>query len=218
MDMRKETIERILENKLIAIVRGVYGEDCIRLAEALCRGGMKLIEVTFDQANPESFVRTQEAIAGIISRFGDEFYAGAGTVTSTALVEMAHEAGARYIISPNYDPAVIRRTLELDMVSIPGALTASEVVNAHNAGADFVKLFPMANLGAGYLKAVRSPLNHIRFMAVGGVNEDNLGEFMAAGAVGAGIGGNLVNKKWISEGKFDEITALAARMVAIANA
>ena len=95
------------------------------------------------------------------------------------------------------------------MVSMPGALTPTEVLQAHKAGADFVKLFPAGNLGPGYLKSVAAPINHVKLLAVGGVNEKNVAEFLKAGAVGAGVGGNLVNKTWIAEGKFQEITALA---------
>ena len=97
-------------------------------------------------------------------------------------------------------------------------MTPSEVMEAYRTGADFVKLFPMANLGVGYLKAVRAPLNQVPILVVGGVNEKNLGEFMAAGACGAGVGGNLVNKQWIKEGRFDDITALAREFIKAANA
>jgi 2-dehydro-3-deoxyphosphogluconate aldolase/(4S)-4-hydroxy-2-oxoglutarate aldolase len=140
---------------------------------------------------------------------------GAGTVTSVELAELAHSAGAKFIISPDSNPAVIRRTKELGMVSLPGALTPSEAMIAHNAGADFVKLFPISDLGVGYVKAVRAPLSHIDFMAVGGVNTDNLKSFLDAGCVGAGIGGCLVNKKWVEAGEFDKITQVAEEMVKI---
>ena len=92
---------------------------------------------------------------------------------------------------------------------MPGALTPTEIVTAYRYGADFVKVFPTANLGASYIKAIRGPINHIRLLAVGGVNEKNIGEFLKAGVNGAGVGGNLVNKEWIKNGEFDKITALA---------
>ena len=105
--------------------------------------------------------------------------------------------------------AVIARTRELGMVSMPGALTPTEIVKAYNAGADIVKVFPIGNLGAGYLKAVKAPLSHIPMAAVGGVNEKNAADFIKAGAAGLGVGGNLVNKEWIANGEWDKITALA---------
>ena len=209
--MREQVISAILENKIIAIIRGIYGNDCRNLIKALVKGGINLIEVTFDQANPESFKETQAAIEMINSDFED-VYAGAGTVTDTMLVQMANEAGAKYIISPNVDIDVIKKTKKLGLVSIPGAMTPTEIRYARLSGADFVKVFPISNLGgAAYIKAVSAPLNNIPLLGVGGVNENNINELIKAGAKGAGVGGNLVNKKWIADGRFEEITALAEK-------
>ena len=142
---------------------------------------------------------------------------GAGTVTSPELVELAADAGASYIISPDTDPAVIKRTLELGLVSIPGAYTPTEAKIAYNSGADFVKLFPCVGDALSYVKAISAPLNHIRFLAVGGVNENNAGEFLRAGAVGVGVGGNLVNKEWIKAGDFAKIREVASKYVESLN-
>lgn len=212
--MKQTIINAINEKKLIAIIRGVYGEDCINLARALHRGGIDLIEVTFDQANPELWKKTQEAISQINEVFEGEVFAGAGTVVSTELVDLAYAANAKYIISPDADERVIQRTNALGLVSIPGALTPTEIKAAYKAGADFIKVFPTSVLGAAYIKAIRGPLNHIPLLAVGGVNEKNISEFLKAGVVGAGVGGNLVNKKLVAEGAFDQITALAQAYVA----
>ena len=211
--MREAIIQSVLENKLIAIVRGVYGEDCIRLAKALCAGGIKLLEVTFDQSSPALWEKTADTIRMLNRQLGDQMTFGAGTVTSAELVSIAKAAGAQFIVSPDCDPEVIRATVAAGMVSMPGALTPTEVLQAHKAGADFVKLFPAGNLGPGYLKSVAAPINHVKLLAVGGVNEKNVAEFLKAGAVGAGVGGNLVNKTWIAEQRFDEITALAKAFV-----
>ena len=143
---------------------------------------------------------------------------GAGTVTTPELVELTARAGGRFIISPDCNPDVIRRTRELDMVSMPGALTPTEVMQAHHAGADFVKLFPIGNLGVAYAKAVMAPISHVKLMAVGGVNETNIADYLKAGMAGAGIGGNLANKKWIEEGRYDLITETARALVdAVSN-
>jgi len=207
--MREQIIERVLENKIIAIVRGVYGEDCLNLAKALCRGGIKLLEVTFDQSKPESLHKTSDTVKMLVDELGDQMAFGTGTVTTLEMVELAKNAGAQFIVSPNTNEKVIRATVAAGMVSMPGAMTASEVLNAHEYGADFVKLFPVGNLGASYVKALCAPINHVRMLAVGGVNEKNAKDFMAAGAVGVGVGGNHVNKEWIVNGEFDKITALA---------
>ena len=182
--MRSKVIEEILQNKIIAIVRGLEGEKTLRLAEALYKGGIKLIEVTFNLSSPEKFSVTTDAIAAINKHFGDKVLAGAGTVTTPELVKMAAEAGAKYIISPNTDADVIKATRVLGLVSMPGALTPTEVMAAHNAGADFVKVFPASNLGSSYIKALRAPVSHVKLMAVGGINENNIKEYLDAGCVG----------------------------------
>ena len=207
--MREQIIERVLENKIIAIVRGVYGEDCLNLAKALYEGGIKLLEVTFDQSKPEALNKTSDTVKLLVDELGDKMAFGAGTVTSIEMVELAKNAGAQFIVSPNTNEKVIRATVEADMVSMPGAMTATEVLNAHEYGADFVKLFPVGNLGTSYVKARCAPINHVRMLAVGGVNEKNTKDFLDAGAVGVGVGGNLVNKEWIAAGEFDKITELA---------
>ena len=207
--MREQIIQKVLERKIIAIVRGVYGVDCLNLAKALYEGGIELLEVTFDQSKPEALGRTSDTVKLLVEELGDKMAFGAGTVTSLEMVELAHQAGAQFIVSPNTNEAVIRATVEKGMVSMPGAMTATEVLDAYSYGADFVKLFPIGNLGASYVKAICAPINHVPMLAVGGVNEKNIKEFLDAGAVGAGVGGNLVNKAWIAAGEFDKITALA---------
>ncbi|MCI7028150.1 MAG: bifunctional 4-hydroxy-2-oxoglutarate aldolase/2-dehydro-3-deoxy-phosphogluconate aldolase [Clostridiales bacterium] len=212
---RQEVIERIDREKVIAIIRGEDAETCLKVSQALYDGGIHLIEVTFNNADPDSFDETAKAIAAINTRFNGAVYAGAGTVTSVELTEKAAGAGAQYIISPDTNPDVIKRTRELGMVSIPGALSPTEIEAAHNAGADYVKLFPAGDLGAAYIKAIRSPINNIKLMAVGGVGENNLKDFLKAGVCGAGIGGSLVSKDYIRAGRFDLISENARRLVAV---
>ncbi|NLT98991.1 MAG: bifunctional 4-hydroxy-2-oxoglutarate aldolase/2-dehydro-3-deoxy-phosphogluconate aldolase [Christensenellaceae bacterium] len=205
----EHVIERIKEHKIIAIVRGVALDDIVPTAHALMDGGIRLLEVTFNQSSSTGEQDTAEAIRRLCSAFGDDMIIGAGTVVSERQVAVAVEAGAQYIISPNTDAAVIRKTLELGAVSIPGALTPTEVLYAHNLGAHFVKLFPAGNLGTGYIKAIRAPISHIPLLAVGGVNDKNLMDFFKAGVSGVGVGANIVDNKLIKEKKFDELTALA---------
>lgn len=209
--MVPDAVSTILESKVIAIVRGLDG-GYEPLAQAMYDGGIRAIELTFNQKDPTQHTKTTDGIRKIRELMGDKMLVGAGTVTSVELAEMAYEAGAQFIVSPDTDPDVIRRTKELGMVSMPGALTPSEIKQAHKAGADFVKVFPVGNLGSGYIKAVRGPLNHIRMLAVGGVSEKNVAEFIKAGCVGVGVGGNLVNKDWIANGEFDKIRALAQEL------
>ena len=211
--MKDRVIDLVLQTKVVAIIRGL-DSGYEGLVQALYDGGIRAVEVTFNQKDPALWCKTTDAIRQIKDLMGDKMTVGAGTVTSVELAELAYEAGAQFIVSPDTDPDVIRRTKELGMVSMPGALTPSEIKQAHKAGADFVKVFPVGNLGSSYIKAVRGPLNHIRLLAVGGVSEKNAADFIAAGCVGIGAGGNLVNKEWIAKGEFHKIQEVARQLCA----
>lgn len=215
--MRETILKRIIDRKIIAIMRNIDGENCLAAAEALYNGGIDFIEVTFMQNNMGGLRKTADSIRAINSRFKGGVITGAGTVTSSEMVKMAADAGAGYIISPDTNPDVIRTTLGLGLISIPGAMTPTEIMAAHNAGADFVKLFPAADMGSAYVRAIRAPISHVRMLAVGGINENNIREFLDAGILGFGIGGNLVNRKWIEAGEFNKITDLARKLVACVN-
>lgn len=209
MSMREQVIQMIQKEKIIAIVRGVGPDQCMKVADALYEGGIRLMEITYNQKDPDSFQATADAIQAISRAYEGRMYVGAGTVTTPELVELTARAQGRFIISPDVNEAVIARTRELDMVSLPGALTPTEVMTAHRAGADFVKIFPVGSLGVAYVKALRAPISHVKLMAVGGVNETNVADFLKAGMMGAGVGGNLVNQAWIEAGAFDKITETA---------
>lgn len=211
--MRERVIGEILQKKVIAIVRGADEKQAVAAAEALYQGGITLVEVTFNPKSPETFCCTADAIRAIREKMGNRMLVGAGTVTEPELVRMAAEAGASYIISPDTDEAVIRETKKLGLVSIPGAYTPTEAKRAYCYGADFVKLFPCVGDAPAYIKAVCAPLNHIPFLAVGGVNAENAADFLKAGAVGIGVGSCLVNKKWLDAGEYDKITAEAKRFM-----
>lgn len=212
--MKQSIIQAIKEHKLIAIVRGVDAGQCIPVAQALYDGGVRLMEITYDQKHPELWQTTAQTIGAVAKAFAGKMYVGAGTVTCPELVELTHANGGQFIIAPDVNEAVIRRTVERGMVSIPGALTPTEVSAAHRAGADFVKLFPAGSFGPGYVKAVKAPLSHVDLLVVGGVDEDNVAGFLAAGACGAGIGSNLVNPAWVRAGRYDNITQVAKALVA----
>lgn len=215
--MKQSVINKIIEEKLIVIVRGVDSEVIVPLAEAMYDGGIRALEITYNASNPDEDVKVAENIRKLTEHFGEKMMIGAGTVLTTSQVEMTKEAGGKFIISPNVNKEVIEKTCELHMVSIPGALTATEAVKAHEAGADFVKLFPITNLGSGYVKAIKAPLSHIRFLGVGGIDENNMNEYLKAGVCGFGIGSNIVNKKLIEAGNFAEITKLAHKYTSQIN-
>ena len=215
--MREKTVEWALKEKIIAIVRGMEAKDCLRVAQALYDGGIRLMEITYDQRDPAQWAKTADAIGKIAEAFEGRMLVGAGTVTTPELVTRTRDAGGQFIISPDTNPAVIARTRELELVSMPGAMTPSEILAAHAAGADLVKLFPAAALGSAYLKAVRSPISHVRIMAVGGVDLANAEAFFKAGAACIGVGSSLVSKKLIDSGDYAQITARAEGFVRAAG-
>jgi 2-dehydro-3-deoxyphosphogluconate aldolase / (4S)-4-hydroxy-2-oxoglutarate aldolase len=207
-------IEDIVRAKrIIAIVRGQKPDVCLHLAEAFAKGGIGLVEVTFDQRAPESWAQTAEAIRAIRERFAGAVRVGAGTVMTEEQLKICADAGGEYMISPNVNAALIRSCVGRGLVAMPGALTPSEAAVAWEAGAQFVKLFPAGTLGPAYVKAVRAPLAHIPFLAVGGISPENVADFMKAGCVGAGVGGNLTNKEWIAAGAWDRIAAVAQELM-----
>lgn len=204
-----DPLEFILAHKVITICRKVYGQELLSLAKALCDGGVKLIEVTYDQADPDCVEKTTQSIRTLCQRYGSDMLFGAGTVLTEKQVTAAAQAGAKFIISPNTDLAVIRRTKELGLISIPGAMTPSEIMVAHNAGADIVKLFPAGSLGFSYIRDVLAPITHVKLCATGGVTEENWGQYLDLGFVAAGISSRLCDKKCIAAGSFQEITRRA---------
>ncbi len=217
--MKQQVISAIEKNKIIAILRGVPQEKLLSVAEALYQGGIRLMEITYSADGRISDEDTAAAIHMLALHFDGRMHIGAGTVLTEKQVRLTKEAGGLFIISPNSDEKIIRASINLDLVSIPGALTPTEIVNAHNAGADFVKLFPAADFGIKYVKAVTAPISHIKLLAVGGVDEDNISSFFKAGICGFGIGSNIIDKKLIAAEDYSGITDLAERYVqAVKNA
>ena len=203
------SLEYVKERKIVAIVRGLSPEYLIRLGHAFEEGGIGLMEVTYNQSAPETWKDTANGIEAVEKEFGDRVLVGAGTVITLEQVSMTYNAGGHYLVTPTTQPEIIRAGKALGLGLYPGAFTPSEILAAYEAGADAVKVFPASCLGPGYIKAIRAPLSHIPLMAVGGVNEKNAADFMKAGCVGLGVGGNLVNKEWIRDGEWEKITALA---------
>jgi len=215
--MNKEIIESIEKYKIIAVIRRLYGEDLIKLTQALYDGGIRMLEITFDQADPDCIHKTVEAIKLLDKNMNGKIILGAGTVLSVAQVDAALAGGAKYIVSPNTDEKVIRHSKQKGLISIPGAMTPSEMIDAVNFGADFVKAFPISDLGLKYMKSIMSPLNHIKFIATGGVSLENFSDILNVGFVGAGIGGYLSDKKLIADRNFTELTDRASKFVKIAE-
>ena len=216
MSEQSKVEQVVRDTRIVAIIRGFAPDTCLRLAEAYATSGIRLVEVTFNQKAPETWKDTAAAIRAIRERFGGRVRAGAGTVLTEEQLSMCIDAGGEYMITPNVKPELIRSCVRQGLVAMPGALTPSEAVDAWEAGAAFVKIFPAGSLGPGYVKALRAPLAHIPMLAVGGITADNVADFMRVGCVGAGVGGNLINKEWIAAGAWDKIADVARALVSAA--
>ena len=213
--MREQVIQAVEKEKIIVIVRGVESEKLIPLAEAMYQGGIRLLEITYSANGKVSDEQMAANIAMLAKHFEGKMFIGAGTVLTEKQVELTYQAGGKFIISPDTCPAVIEKTRALNMVSMPGALTPTEMQIAHRSGADFVKMFPITSLGTSYIKAVKAPLSHLKLLAVGGVDENNMGDYLKAGVCGFGVGSNIIDKKMLAQNDWAGITALAEKYLQV---
>ena len=199
-----EFFEYVKKNKLVAILRNVPQEDIVQVADAVVRkGGIHLLEITFNQNREDAIEETTACIQKVKEYVMSDCLVGAGTVLTMEQLEAAYKAGAEFILSPNTDPAIIRRTRELGLGSVPGAMTPSEIVEAYQAGADIVKLFPAGDFSESYIKSVLAPINHVPLMGVGSVNENNIRRLEALGMMSFGLGSNIVDKTCVREKNWD---------------
>lgn len=215
MNDRNAVIALLEEKKIIAIIRGVYGEELKNTVRALYEGGIRLCEITFDRTGKVPDSEIASLISMLKTEFGEYMSIGAGTVCSEAQLRAAYAAGAEFIVSPDVYEPVIRETRRLGLVSIPGAFTPSECANAGRFGADYIKLFPCVAMTPEYIKAIKAPLSDLKFLAVGGINENNIDAYMSTGVSGIAVSGGIINKTEIKNGEFDKIKARAERFVAL---
>jgi 2-dehydro-3-deoxyphosphogluconate aldolase/(4S)-4-hydroxy-2-oxoglutarate aldolase len=206
------TLSRILNHKIVAIIRGAQPDDVLQIAQALSEGGVKLLEVTLNSSDALS------VISKLSAQMSDQLCVGAGTVLSAATAKAAIDAGAQFIISPSLDIETIQATKQSGAVSIPGAFSATEILAAFNNGGDIIKVFP-ASIGPTYFKDLRGPFPQIPLMPTGGVNLSNIREFKKAGAVAFGIGSALVDTSLkISDAYLKDLMEKAKKYVeAISN-
>ena len=207
--------EFITEHKLVAIARKVPYKDIVDTAKALYEGGIRSLEITFDQSDPNCLIETARSIEAVRTKMEDKMLVGAGTVLNIEQASVAAKAGACFALSPDTNVAVIEKVKELGLASIPGAMTPSEIMLAWNHGADIVKLFPAGILTLSYYKAIKGPISHVPLMAVGGVDTTNVKSFIAAGFSSCGIGSNIVRNDLIKEKKFSALTELAKEYVSL---
>lgn len=185
---------------VVAILRLRDPSPIPDIAEAILNGGITVIEVTLNTPN------ALQAVSGLRRRFGDSLLVGAGTVTGPDQAEVAVRAGAQFLISPVFKLDIIRAAHALNRPAIPGCTTPTEMLHAHETGADAIKLFPAECFGPAYLKSVLAPLNHLRIMPTGGINASNAADWLRAGAFCLGAGGGLVDPTAVSESRLDVLT------------
>ncbi|NLD74733.1 MAG: bifunctional 4-hydroxy-2-oxoglutarate aldolase/2-dehydro-3-deoxy-phosphogluconate aldolase [Chloroflexi bacterium] len=200
-------LDGMLETGVVAIVRLDSSENLVRVAEAIAEGGVRHIE--FTMTTPGA-LRTLEEVSG---RLGGDVVFGAGTVLDSESARAAILAGARFIVAPNLNPDVIRLCNRYGVVSMPGALTPTEILQAWEAGADVVKVFPCNMFGPGYLSAVLAPLPQVRLAPVGGVDADNVSAYIRAGAACVGVGSSLVSSRLVAGGDWAALTERARAFV-----
>jgi 2-dehydro-3-deoxyphosphogluconate aldolase/(4S)-4-hydroxy-2-oxoglutarate aldolase len=205
-------IDRLLAGGVVAIVRLDEGAVLAEVAEALIAGGVTALEFTL--TTPGAL----EALAAVAARHGDELLLGAGTVLDAETARTAILAGAEFIVSPVTDLPTITLCRRYGKVCLPGAFTPTEMLRAHEAGADLIKLFPATAVGPRYIRDVLAPLPLLRIVPTGGIGPDNAGEYIAAGAVAVAMGSSLVDNATVRAGRFAVITERARQAVAAVRA
>ena len=210
---RDSVVRRLVDGGVVAIIRTASAEPLLDIVRAVVAGGITSVEVT---------MTTPGAVAGIgrlAEALGDSVLLGVGTVLDSKACREAVNAGAQFVVSPGFDEAVHATVKEMEKVSIPGAMTPTEILRAWTAGADLVKVFPSGPLGPGFLREVMAPLPHVKLMPTGGIDAANVGEWFKAGAVCVGAGAALVTKESVAKRDWGAITERARTFArAVANA
>ena len=207
---RDEAAARIREVGVVPIVRAASVKHAQQAAEAVCAGGIPIVEVTMTVPG------AVDLIAQLAKAAGQALLIGAGTVLAAQTAQRCIDAGAEFIVSPGFDPDTVKLANRLNKLMIAGALTPTEVVNAWRAGSDFIKIFPCGSVGgAKYIKALKAPLPQIPMIPTGGVNLETAADLIRAGAEALGIGAELVSAAALQSGNTKIITEAARQYVAI---
>jgi 2-dehydro-3-deoxyphosphogluconate aldolase/(4S)-4-hydroxy-2-oxoglutarate aldolase len=201
---KQEVLDRMVREGLIPVVRLSDPREAMEVADAVKAGGVSLIEITMTVRG------AVDVIKELNDRYGGEIILGAGTVMDVESGEAAILAGAQFLVSPHLNLGLIHLARQTGAVVIPGAMTPTEIVAAWNTQADMVKVFPVGQVGGpDYIRALKGPLPQIPLVPTGGVNLQNAGAFIRAGAAALGVGGELVDKKAVAQGNFGVITETA---------
>ena len=211
MRTKAQIIEQLLNPGVIAVVRALRTDQAVPLAEALVAGGIIAVEITM--TTPDAIAAIREASA----RLGDRALIGVGTVLDEATGRAAIEAGAQFVVSPIGRTELVKICAEAHRPVMLGAYTPTEAQRAHEAGSDFIKIFPADGLGPNYIKALRAPLPHLRIVPTGGVDLKTIGEFFKAGCVAVGAGSSLIAREVLEQDDWTTLTRTAAAFVQAAK-
>lgn len=184
-------VDFIKKHPIVAVIRNATPEKIIPIASALSKGGVKVLEVTAETP------KVMQMIEKVTVELGDQVLVGAGTVLDPETAKAAIAAGSKFIVSPTLNVETIKMTKRYGVISIPGALTPTEMLTAYEHGADIIKVFPVNAFGPDYIKNIHGPLPQIPLMVTGGINLDNVHSYLGSGALAVGVGSNLVNPKSI---------------------
>src|ERR1700733_5223130 len=207
---KQDAASRILEIGIVPVVRASSAKQALRAVEAVCAGGIPIVEITMTVPG------AVEVIAQLAQSMGSEVLIGAGTVLDAGAAERCIDAGAEFIVSPGFDLETVKFANRRDKLMMAGALTPTEVITAWKAGSDFVKIFPCGTVGgAKYIKALKAPLPQVPMIPTGGVNLNTAADFIQAGAAALGIGGELVSADGLKSGNAKIITEAARRYLDI---
>ena len=209
-----DVIRRIDEIGIIPVVRAASSAEASRAVEAICAGGIPIIEITMTVPNAVPLIRE------LAAKHGNEVLIGAGTITTAEQAAHSIDAGAKFIVGPGLSLPVLQVARTRDTLAIPGALTPTELMTAQENGARLIKIFPCGNVGGPkYLKSLKAPFPNALLIPTGGVNAGNAAEFIAAGAFALGIGADLVDATALRTGDLAKITTAARELVkAVATA
>ena len=205
---REDTVSTIQSLGVVAVIRMKDAAKLRAVVDAIAEGGVRAIEVTMTVPGAVAL------IAKLAASLPADILLGAGTVTDANTARAVIDAGARYVVSPVFRREVIAACHERGVAAAPGCFTPTEILDAHESGADIVKVFPATALGPQYIKDVRAPLPQVRLMPTGGVSLDNAGDWIKAGAVAVGVGSALLDAKAIDDDRLDVLTSNARRIVA----
>ena len=205
-------MKEFMERKVIVVCRGIAKEEIVNVATALYDGGIRFMEVPFNQADPSTFAATAAKIKTVKEALGSKMHVGAGTVITMEQFELAKAAGAEIIVSPTLEEDIITATKAAGLISMPGCATPSEMTKAYKLGADLIKLFPSSVVNMKVIKEIRVPLNHLPLICFGGVSAENIQEVLATGVVGVGVASSVLDKQALADKDYEKITALAKEL------